>query len=147
MLVEFLVEFLHKRDGYRCTEVSTPFLVPFYYGYLRVLYPHVGRIHVVNKLTNTINQNRSGSLLKMYTCVYTRVPQLYYPGTSLHTYRTLIGTVSCERSHVSQIFRLGPRPFPKFLTSPLFCSSSVLDGCWSRRVIVQLDLQLDFSIS
>ena len=93
-----------------------------------VCYTHTLVEYVVNKLTNTINQNRSGSLLKMYTCVYTRVPQLYYPGTSLHTYRTLIGTVSCERSHVSQIFRLGPRPFPKFLTSPLqqFCSGWLL---------------------
>ena len=115
--IEVLVEFgwsLHTRDGYRCTEgvQQHTFLGPIFTTctpvrvYFRVLYPHVGIEYVVNKLTNTINQNRSGSLLKMYTCVYTRVPQLYYPGTSLHTYRTLIGTVSCERSHVSQIFRL-----------------------------------------
>jgi hypothetical protein len=106
------MEFLHKRDGYRCTEVCSStqrfFLVPFYYGYLRVLYPHVGRIHVVNKLTNTINQNRSGSLLKMYTCV----PQLYYPGTSLHTYRTLIGLVF-KRSHVT--CHKFSRPFQIFM--------------------------------
>jgi hypothetical protein len=127
-VIEVLVAFgwsLHTRDGYRCTEgvQQHTFLGPIFTTCtpVRVLSCVIPTrwyriVYVVNKLTNTINQNRSGSLLKMYTCVYTRVPQLYYPGTSLHTYRTLIGTVSCERSHVSQIFRLGPTqgPFPGF---------------------------------
>jgi hypothetical protein len=101
--IEVLVEFgwsLHTRDGYRCTEgvQQHTFLGPILlqYRYFRVLYPHVGIEYVVNKLTNTINQNRSGSLLKMYTCVPGTVPQLYYPGTSLHS----LLAIRIKRSHV-----------------------------------------------